>query len=101
MMNECLLQFISIYELNRYFPQRERRKYMNQSNIIVFGLICIVIGCVASIYIIRGIFIDHGVAAPDAQTYASVINALEIQLANAGYNLLAVELTKRENHRTR
>ena len=87
-------------EMILYFPPEERNKYVNQSSLVVVVLICVVIGIVASIYVIRQSFIDNGVDVADAQTYASAINALQIQLANYGYNLLATELTKRENHRT-
>ncbi len=83
-----------------FFPPEEREQYTRQSAVVVFLLICVVIGIVASIYIIRQTFINHGVAPDNAQTYASAINAVQIQLANAGYSLVATELTKRENHRT-
>lgn len=83
-----------------YFPPEQRNVYVNQSSVVVLLLIAVVVGVVASIYIIRQSFIDHGVAVADAQTYASCINALQIQFANYAYNFLATELTKRENHRT-
>ena len=83
-----------------FFPAAARRKFEMQSIVLVVLMIGVVIGCVASIYIIKDSLVNAGEKVNDAQTIASVINAIQIQVANYLYQLAAWELTKRENHRT-
>jgi hypothetical protein len=83
-----------------YFPDSLRQRYMLEGYAAVFGMVLVVIGCVASIYIIKDTLVgDWQMRPTDAQTVASVINAVQIYGANVLYNLAATELTKRENHR--
>lgn len=84
----------------RFFPSEQRRKLEMQSVVAVIAMICVVLGCVASIYVIKDTLVGDGWQVNTAQTVASVFNALQIQAANYLYQLAATELTKRENHRT-
>ncbi len=84
----------------RFFPAAQRRKFEMQSMVAVIAMIIVVVGCVASIYVIKDTLVGDGMKVNDAQTVASVVNALQIQVANYLYQLAATELTKRENHRT-
>jgi hypothetical protein len=59
----------------------------------------LVIGVVASIYIVRFQLTD-ALGDGYAQTIASIINAIVIQITNYTYNLVAISLTDHENHRT-
>lgn len=84
-----------------FFPSSLRKRYILESIAAVLGMIIVVIGCVASIYIIKDTLVgDWHMKPTDAQTIASVINAVQIQVANFLYQFAATELTKRENHRT-
>lgn len=85
-------------ELVRYYPTAKRTKYTSQSYIIVFLLICLVVGAVVGIYVMRYQLELHNF--PQAQVLCSVVNALQIQFLNALYGFLANELSERENHRT-
>ncbi len=84
-----------------HFPSSLRKRYILESVALVSLMVVGVIGCVASIYIIKDTLVgDWNMAPTDAQTIASIINAGQILVANYLYQLAAVELTKRENHRT-
>lgn len=63
------------------------------------GLILLVVGVVASIYVIRSA-LTGSLGASNAQTIASVANAVQIQVLNYVYSFLANALSERENHRT-
>jgi hypothetical protein len=69
-----------------------------QSAIAIIGLIMLVLGVVASIYALRYALTDS--LHKDAQTVASVLNAIQISILNYVYTLVAEALTNRENHRT-
>ncbi len=62
------------------------------------GLILIVAGVVVSIYVLR-YSIDKEVGDSNAQTIASIANAVQIQVVNYIYSFLANALTEWENHR--
>jgi len=83
-----------------YFPTPTRNWYIFHSSLAIIGLAAVVIGVVASIYLIRNALVDDGVSLTNAQTFASVSNAIEIQVANIAYSYLAYALNDRENHRT-
>jgi len=85
-------------EMVRYYPSSKRYKYTTQSYIVVFLLICLVVGAVVGIYVMRYQLELRNF--PQAQTLCSVVNALQIQLLNALYGFLANEMSERENHRT-
>ena len=82
----------------RYFPSDIRRAYIQQSIVVVGSLILLVVGIVVSIYIMR-FAITSKVGASNAQTVASVCNAVQIQVLNLVYTSIAQALTERENHR--
>jgi hypothetical protein len=81
-----------------YFSTKKRKKYMRDSAAGVLVLIALVLGAVASIYIIR--FSLQPYIGANAQTVASFINSAQIQIAGFVYNSLAQWLNERENHRT-
>jgi hypothetical protein len=66
-------------------------------------MILLVVGCVSVIFVLQ-YYIDNDVANAEeqqtGQTFASILNAIQIQLLNYYYNKLAVWLTNRENHRS-
>ncbi len=82
-----------------HFPEKTRRWRLRQSFIVTFLSILLVIGVVASIYIVRFQLTD-ALGDGYAQTIASIINAIVIQITNYTYNLVAISLTDYENHRT-
>ncbi len=63
------------------------------------ALITLVVGIVVSIYVIR-YTISGAVGPSNAQTVASVANAVQIQVLNYVYSFVANALSERENHRT-
>lgn len=62
-------------------------------------LILLVLGCVASIYVVR-FTIAHAIGSVGAQVVASVANAVQIQVLNYVYSSMAMRFTEKENHRT-
>ncbi len=75
--------------------------YINQSLLAVGGLILLVIGVVVSIYYMRYSIVKYeNVSESNAQTLASIANAVQIQVMNFIYSFLANALSERENHRT-
>ena len=81
-----------------YFSNSQRRTFIAQSIIITTLLVLLVVGLVTSIYFIR--YVLEAQIGSNAQTVASILNAIQIQIANSIYSFLALELTNRENHRT-
>mmetsp|Transcript_20422 Transcript_20422/g.69393 ORF Transcript_20422/g.69393 Transcript_20422/m.69393 type:complete len:748 (+) Transcript_20422:84-2327(+) len=81
-----------------YFPTRERFKRGLTSQFIICGLILVVIGCVASIFVLKFILAREEVA--NGGVYASLVNAVVIQVLNAVYFNLALKFNDYENHRT-
>jgi hypothetical protein len=72
---------------------------MYQSLLAVAALVLLVIGVVVSIYILRYGVVQY-VGDNNAQTLASIANAVQIQVMNFIYTFLANALSERENHRT-
>lgn len=83
----------------RYFPDEKRRNIVRLSFLAIFGLILLVVGTVAGIYIIR-YTISNKVGDDNAQTIASIGNAVMIFILNYTYTFVANALTEAENHRT-
>jgi hypothetical protein len=81
-----------------YFSNQKRRRYIQQSLIGICVLVTMVVGAIASIYVIR--FTIRPFVGSFAQTIASIINSLQIQCTSVLYYNLAVGLNDRENHRT-
>jgi hypothetical protein len=83
----------------RYFPSKQRSTFLFQSFGAIAALITLVVGIVVSIYVIR-YTISGAVGPSNAQTIASIANAVQIQVLNFVYSFLANALSERENHRT-
>lgn len=81
-----------------YFSKRIRNKFIMQSMLVIGSMILLVLGVVASIYVIRTA-LTHDIGSR-AQYVASILNAVQIQVFNFVYTILADSLTERENHRT-
>lgn len=85
----------------KHFPSWQRDIFIVQSLLVIVILICMVVGLVVSIYVIRYTLVnDDGMSDSDSQSIASLLNALQIQVMNFVYSFLAKALTDRENHRT-
>lgn len=85
--------------MKQYFSSRLRNFRISMSTLAIFGLIAMVLGSVSSIYIMR-FAISPVIGSANAQTVASIINSVLIQLLNSLYSFLANALTEWENHRT-
>lgn len=94
---EIITSFIDGSKLH-YFPPDKHDSLVAQSTVLISVLIMLVVGCVASIYILR--FNLYSTIGSDASIVASVINAIQITILNIIYGKVAVRLTRRENHRT-
>jgi hypothetical protein len=82
----------------RYFSSALRTTYVYNSIGVVGALMMLVVGIVVSIYVIR-FTITPEVGDSNAQTIASVANAVQIQVLNYIYSSVAHKLTERENRR--
>jgi hypothetical protein len=83
----------------RHFSSKQRNALLLQSFIGIVTLILLVVGIVVSIYIIR-YAISPDVGDSNAQTIASICNAVQISVVNYIYSFIANALSERENHRT-
>jgi hypothetical protein len=81
-----------------HFPSKTRTTLITQSIIVISVLISVVVGVVISIYIMRRA-LSYSIGS-DAQTVASITNAIQITIFNIIYSYIANALTDRENHRT-
>ena len=85
-----------------FYPSTKRNFFVSVSMLAVFALCCVVVGAVVSIYLVR----YQLTKSKDAQvknnagTVASILNAVQIQVANAIYSFIANALSEQENHRT-
>jgi Calcium-activated chloride channel len=94
----------------KFEPSKTKERRKNVSFSAIFGLSLLVIGLVVSIYFIRGplgnafsgspIYVINSNADSIAQSLASIVNALQIQISNFAYSFIATSLTDYENHRT-
>jgi hypothetical protein len=85
----------------RYFSSKKRSALLFQSFLGVGALILLVLGAVFGIYLIRyALTYYHKLQDTDSQTVASICNAVQIQVVNYIYSLIANALSERENHRT-
>jgi len=82
----------------RHFPPRWRVCRLFTSQSVVGCLICVVLGCVVSIFFLRTYLSDKD---KNLGTYVTaIINAIQIQILNYVYALIANILNEYENHRT-
>ena len=82
----------------RYFSSSKRQSLLRQSYSIVLLLIFIVAAVTGGIYFGR-FYLHNMVGTGNAALAASIANALSIQFFNWFYNIIAVSLNDRENHR--
>ncbi|CAM9680880.1 unnamed protein product [Chrysoparadoxa australica] len=90
-----------------YFPKSEARQRLTISYTVIFGLICVVIVVIASIFILKNFLADtdrQEQLTAGGVNYASIIpalvNAIQIIVMNYIYSSVALKLNKMENHRT-
>jgi Calcium-activated chloride channel len=83
----------------KYFSAKTARRYATESSILVSMSIALIIAIVAGIYAAR-IILRPVIGDTNAQTFASIANAVQINLANFLYGNLVIYLNNRENHRT-
>jgi magnesium-transporting ATPase (P-type) len=84
--------------LQQYFSARLHNQRMFLSMFATIGLCLLVVGCVAGIYIMR-FAVSPSVGNSNAQTLASIANAVLIDILNQIYSFLAEALSEWENHR--
>lgn len=85
-----------------FYANQKRRKYNTLGIVVSIILICLILAIVAGITILRweltSRLVYYGI---DFSGYiCSTINAIQIQIFNFVYGLIAVKLTELENHRT-
>jgi hypothetical protein len=84
--------------LRQYFSSRTRTQRVYYSLFATAGLCLLVVGTVTGIYLMRfAIASDVGVSR--AQTLASLLNAILIEVLNQMYSFFAEALSEWENHR--
>lgn len=87
-----------------YFPRNEEQQRLFQSSIVISGFICIVIGAVVAIFIIKLTLSQiKSLTLGEMQlgsTIAAILNAIQIQVMNMIYGDIAIKLNDYENHRT-
>lgn len=81
-----------------YFPPASANSRAVQSLVAIGGMILLVVGVVASIYVLR--FAVQNTLGTYASLLASVLNTIQITIFNIVYGDVAVRLTGYENHRT-
>eukprot|EP01032_Pedospumella_encystans_P010538 gene10538-12308_t len=81
-----------------YFPPEEQMDNMAGSGSVVGAYMLLVLGVVASIYVLR-FSIEHQVGT-NASTIASILNTIQITVFNYIYRGIVVKLTDYENPRT-
>lgn len=67
--------------------------------IAISAIIMLVLGIVVGIYLLR-FAVSNDIGDGNAQTMASVLNAIQIQILNFLYPIVAKALVDLENHRT-
>lgn len=86
----------------RYIDSKQRFRLILQSAMAISALVLLVVCVVVGIYLMRFyLSVDEGgpLSVSSAQTLASVMNAVQIQVMNYIYSFLANALSERENHR--
>ena len=91
--------FINGSKIKFYEDFKRRRMIFGQSLTAVALLISLVIGVVVAIYVLR-FALEPSIGVSSAQTVASVLNSVQIQVLNYFYLWIVTALSERENHRT-
>lgn len=73
----------------RYFSSKRRAKLLRQSLVMVLVLILVVVGVVVSIYILR-YSVASSVGDANAQTIASIANAIQIQVCYSHFLSISI-----------
>lgn len=81
-----------------FFPPEESKKRRFGSRTIILSFISLVIGVLASIYVLK--FSLQNSIGSTASTVASILNTIQITLFNMIYQNMAISLTNAENLRT-
>lgn len=81
-----------------YFPPTDAKGRFVQSQGVVLSCTLLVLGVVASIYVLRFSIQDN--VGATASTIASILNTIQIIVFNMIYSKIALYLTDQENHRT-
>lgn len=81
-----------------YFPPEDQADKMAGSGSVVGAYMLLVLGVVASIYVLR--FSIESQVGTNASTIASILNTIQIQIFNYIYRGIVVKLTDYENPRT-
>lgn len=81
-----------------FFSPDEFNSRFASSQGVILSFMMVVVGCVASIYVLRySLQADIGA---NASTVASILNTIQITILNTIYQFVATALTDSENHRT-
>ena len=91
--------FIDGSRIEFYEDHDFRHIWIGLSYITIALLISLVIGVVVAIYVLRFALVPS-IGNSNAQTMASILNAVQIQVLNYFYLWIVTELSERENHRT-
>jgi hypothetical protein len=87
-----------------YFPLNEYRKRVTFSVVVISMLISIVLGLVVGLFVLRLILTNNRtLVVLNVQTggiIVGILNAVEIQIANVIYGMIAIRLNDFENSRT-
>src|SRR5690554_3240474 len=81
-----------------YFPHSKKVNLVLQSFLVIAAMVALVVGIVAGIYVLRIVMARTDKTM--GSVIASVLNAVQIQVMNFAYGVVADALTDRENHRT-
>jgi hypothetical protein len=81
-----------------WYPQRYRRAKQFLSYTIIISIMLLVVASLSGIYAMRNA-LDKTFKS-NAQTIASILNAVQIYIFNAAYNAVARSLNDAENHET-
>lgn len=81
-----------------YFSPDEFTSRFASSQGVILTFMMVVVGCVASIYVLR--FSLQADIGANASTVASILNTIQITILNSIYQFVATALTDSENHRT-
>ena len=86
----------------KFFPPEIASKRKRYSSFIISLMILLVIGCVSFIFFLQVLFTRsrNPIVQGLGSTFASVLNAIQIQVLNIIYEKIAVSLTQNENYRT-
>lgn len=87
----------------KYFPPADKAKKVMYSCCVIFGMICLVMGCVSVIFYLQYLVnenVDDDSNKSSGNTAVSLASAIQIMILNSIYSGIAISLTDGENHRT-